>query len=175
MTFAPRWLATAALLTLPLAACASTTGATDPNPTDSVAAVDEQQAWLDHAKCMREHGVDWPDPSTSDTGPVDLSHVDFDELNDATEACDPILAEVVQGFVADPEKDAEFRDRELAFARCMRDEGIADWPDPSVDGNSSVVEIPAGSDPDEVAAAMKTCRADDGDTTVNYGNTGGRP
>lgn len=46
----------------------------------------------------------------------------------------------------------------LAFAQCMRDEGVEDFPDPQIDGGRVQIS-PGGIDPDDpdVQAAQETC------------------
>jgi ABC-type glycerol-3-phosphate transport system substrate-binding protein len=75
-----RWMVLVAALALLLAACgggASTQGiaslqegttAGDDSSTTTTAAVDPEQAVLDFAACMREHGVDMPDPDINSAG-----------------------------------------------------------------------------------------------------------
>src|SRR3984893_7910179 len=51
------------------------------------------------------------------------------------------------------------QDRALKFAQCMRDNGVPNFPDPKFsDGGGLSIDVPEGSDPQKVDAAMKTCR-----------------
>ena len=96
--------------------------------------VDEQQAILDFVACLNDNGLELPDPQFGPEGPrfADpsvLLSIDFRsaEFLDAMEACADLLA-ALQPDV-DPELQAEQAEQQLAFAECMRREGV-DLPDP---------------------------------------------
>jgi len=122
-------LAAVPLIALPLlmggtaAAATPTTGTptTDPQPPDP-------QELL---QCLRDHGVDVPDPQP-DGGPVviDVDAGDTAKL-DALKACGPDLPPPGRPGTAriggDP---AELK----PFAQCMREHGLSDFPDPDKDG-----------------------------------------
>ena len=97
--------------------------------------IDDEQAILDLVACLRDNGLDVPDPQFGPEGPtfVDPSTVqsiDFtsDAFIEAMEACEDFLA-AVQPEV-DPEQQAEQVEQQLVLAECMRREGIDDFPDP---------------------------------------------
>jgi hypothetical protein len=126
------------ILVLPMAAVAqvATLATPDPDAPASAApaeAVDEEQTILDFVACLRDNGLDLPDPQFGPEGPrMDpsaLMGIDFrsSDFLDAMEACDDFLA-ALQPEV-DPELQAEQVEQQLAFAECMRIEGI-DFPDP---------------------------------------------
>jgi hypothetical protein len=51
------------------------------------------------------------------------------------------------------------QDRSLKFAQCMRDNGVANFPDPkSNDGGGMSIDVPDGTDPKKVDAAMQKCK-----------------
>jgi hypothetical protein len=107
----------------------TTTGATSDDP---------QEVMLSYTKCMRKEGIDLPDPDFSN-GPrggfrlVLGGDVDPDDpkFQAAQEKCRPILQSLRQQF--DPERQKEFQDAALEFAKCMREHGI-DFPDPDFSG-----------------------------------------
>jgi hypothetical protein len=130
------------LLTLILASTAAAQVATlatpDPDAEPSEAPVDQiddEQAILDLVACLRDNGLDIPDPQFGPEGPsfadpsVVLS-IDFtsDTFIDAMDACEEYLA-AVQPEV-DPEQQAEQVEQQLVLAECMRREGVDDFPDP---------------------------------------------
>ena len=119
-----------------------------------------EDAMLDYAKCMREHGVDMPDPTFSDTGGGKGMFTvgapggagpgkDSTAFTNADKACKPILDKAQQDMPQPtPEEEAKMRDNALAFARCMRDHGV-DMPDPTFDdqGRAQIeIKKPAGGD-----------------------------
>ena len=123
------------------------TGAT----TTTAAEVDPEQAFLDFTACMREHGIDMPDPEISSAGggfafgiTVEGSaeagapdNAEMERMNAANEACSHFLEGVVSQFER-PDM-SEMQDQMLAFAQCMRENGV-DMPDPefSEDGSVSI-------------------------------------
>jgi hypothetical protein len=128
-------------------------------------AVDDSEiedAMLEYAQCMRDNGIDMPDPEFEDGGGV---HLGFDsesgidpeseEFKAAEEACEPIMEEARPDVQLSPEEQAEMQDRLVAMAECMRARGH-DMPDPQVgeDGGVTVrreagAPGEAGGPPDE--------------------------
>lgn len=140
---------------------ASATGARSGSTGDKKAAggkqADAEQAGLDFARCMREHGVDVPDPQTGPgeggfivVGPVEASSAGGsaaagqglpEDFKAADEACRHFLDDLVQE--GGPPMDPEAQDRALAFARCMREHGV-DMPDPDFSGTTGGFSITIG-------------------------------
>jgi hypothetical protein len=112
-------------------------------PTDgSTAEENYQQAVLDYAQCMREQGIDMPDPEFSEGGvSMDVfpgegepTAREQNEIEAADSACSPILEEAEADMPApSPEEEAEAREWALAFSQCMRDQGVEDYLDPEFD------------------------------------------
>lgn len=93
-----------------------------------------EESMLAFAQCMREHGVDMPDPQFKEGGgfmavEIDPQDGDFQE---AEQACKHLMAgAVAEARDIDPERMKEMEERMLAFAECMRGHGI-DFPDPQI-------------------------------------------
>ena len=148
----------AALLAASVAACGSekptSSGATGPD--------DAKKAMLAYAKCMREHGIDMPDPQFEGNrimqrGPKNVNRT---KMRAADKACGSIRDSVKPPEMSD-EKKAEFKKAALANAQCMRDHGI-DFPDPTFDENGGArIEFKRGSrfnpDSPKFKAAQKAC------------------
>jgi len=107
---------------------------------------------LEHAECMRENGVDYPDPTGEPNQHIDLSGVDSGTLDAAEEVCNPILAQAQGEFEMTPEQKARQRDADLAFTRCLRERGI-EVPDAKP---GEPMMIPGG-DKEKIEAAMGEC------------------
>ena len=117
---------------------------------------------LEHARCMREHGIDVPDPKPGQGIIMNGSVANPEELERATRACEREL-----GKPPMPELSAkdqrEFREAALRHARCMREHGI-DFPDPTFGANGEArIELKGsggGPRPDDPAfkAADEACR-----------------
>lgn len=93
-----------------------------------------EDAAVKFAQCMREHGVDVPDPSggrlTLRAGPgADGANANPKKVDEAQQACRPILAKAGGPPELSDERREELQRQALAFARCMRRQGI-DMPDP---------------------------------------------
>ncbi len=122
-----------------------------PAPSASPAAsADPQQAMVDYARCMREHGVDMPDPVFNGAGGGGVvvqgsassgtaSAPDQSEMSTADTACrhflDSITLDSSKGEISQEMKDAM-----LAFSRCMRDHGV-DMPDPVFSGGGASLQF----------------------------------
>ncbi|HEY8545206.1 MAG TPA: hypothetical protein VIL36_09165 [Acidimicrobiales bacterium] len=104
-----------------------------------------QDAMLEYAQCMRDHGVDMPDPQFDDGGPGVQIGGRFDEgdgpsrdeMEAADEACSPIMDDVRPDIQLTPEEQAELQDEMVAVSECMRDKGW-NMPDPEVGENGEV-------------------------------------
>ena len=130
--------------------------------------LDDEQAILDLVACLRDNGLDIPDPQFGPEGPsfadpnamaaIDLTS---DTFIDAMDACNEYL-EAVRPEI-DPELQAEQVEQQLVLAECMRREGMEDFPDP--DPVQGFTPRDLGSfdplDPD-FQAAFTTCAAEIG-------------
>lgn len=143
----------AGALALVLAACSSggeDTGATIPGSGDlagtttslpgttttTIRASLEETA-LRFTACMRDEGIDIPDITIGADGRPILAGI-AEEIDTASEefqsaltTCSPILAESgALDLSSDPELQAVVQDQLQSFSECMRDEGVASFPDP---------------------------------------------
>ncbi len=94
-----------------------------------------EEGVLEFSQCMREEGIDFPDPTfDADGNPnFDDFNLDIDDeeiFNVAFTNCEDILRSALPSeFDVDPEIQAALIDASLEFSQCMREEGI-DFPDP---------------------------------------------
>ncbi|MGZ8562511.1 MAG: hypothetical protein ACXWWU_02710 [Candidatus Limnocylindria bacterium] len=163
---------TLGLLFVLLAACSPTSGVATvesvaPQAESSAEAVDADQASLDFAACMRDNGIEMADPTGEGGGGPRLqlgSGVDpqSEEFQTAIEACREHLEGLVQGGPGGPggpggEPTAEQQEALLAFAECMRENGV-DMPDPEAGGG--FLQPGSGVDPQsaEFQEAAEACR-----------------
>jgi hypothetical protein len=126
-----------ALVAVSATAQVATLSTPDPDAAATEApteAIDGEEAILEFVSCLRNNGLDIPDPQFGPEGvrftdPAVMAGLDFmsRDFLDAMEACQHLL-EALQPEV-DPEQQAEQNEQLLAFAECMRREGI-DFPDP---------------------------------------------
>lgn len=155
-----------------------------------------QDAMLEYAQCMREHGVDMPDPEFSEDGGGVITRQEAgrgsgatggpgdEEWEAAQEACGSIM-EDVRGSVTppSPEELAEMQDKLVAMAECMRARGY-DMPDPVVGSEGQIsIEMrgdpggagPGGSDDDQLQEDQEACNEQAGleDGPMGGGGPGG--
>lgn len=129
----------------------------------------EQEQMLQFAKCMREHGVDFPDPVQEGAGRIRLGgpgsknrmKLDDPKMKTAQDACQKYL-QSGGGPPMDPATKAKMQDAFVAYAGCMRGKGI-NMPDPKVDGRGVGFKVTGGGkggiSPDSPVfqAADKSC------------------
>jgi hypothetical protein len=118
-----------------------------------------------YAACMRDNGItEFPDPDPSEGLTIDgvVNGSSLDPSSPAWEAAIAACKDLQPpGFMGDEKPTPAQQGKRLAFARCMRDHGVEDFPDP-VPGeplvNTNV--IPSSAEPggmDVLNAAMQTC------------------
>ena len=94
-----------------------------------------EEGVLNFAQCMREEGINFPDPTFDIDGNPQFDNVDVeneDEFEEAFTNCEDILRNALpEQFDLDPEVEAALVDASLEFSQCMREEGISNFPDPT--------------------------------------------
>jgi hypothetical protein len=148
---------------LALAACGEEAGAG--NGTEADRGKELQEAGLEYAQCMREHGIDMDDPQPGQrglrlAGPKGVSP---QKMEAADGACRKYL-EAVEPPELSEAQQKEFKDAALAHARCMRENGIASFPDPTFDENGGAqirIDRRSGINPEsqKFQAAQKECES----------------
>jgi hypothetical protein len=150
---------------LALAACGGGSGggtaSTGPNADRASADSRVQDAALRFTRCMRDHGVDVPDPKAGSGGFLiggPSSKIDPEDpaFQAAQKACGHFLADARPKLTADQRQKAQ--EQGLKFARCMREHGI-DFPDSAVSGDGAVRIQRGQIDPTDprFQAAQKAC------------------
>ncbi|MEV4515104.1 hypothetical protein AB0K00_39860 [Dactylosporangium sp. NPDC049525] len=127
----------------PTASASAGTGESRPDP------VKDQENFLKYAQCMREHGVDMPDPQMDGGGIAMMipEGTDKAKVDAANGECKQFLPNGGQPMKADPEMQEKMRQ----FAQCMRENGLPDFPDPSEDGGIRIDGNATGVDPQSEA------------------------
>jgi hypothetical protein len=158
-------LLAAALLAAGALAVASCGGDGEPAASAADRERESREAGLEFAQCMREHGVDMPDPSSSrgrqafSVGPGEDTTPE--EFEAASEACAKYREKMKPPELSE-EQQQEFKEAALANARCMREHGIENFPDPTFGENGGAqIRIGKGSgiDPEdqEFKEAQEAC------------------
>jgi hypothetical protein len=129
--------------------------------TSAHAKLSAQEAATKFAECMRQHGVDIPDPTFSGKGPVVIqgnssasaSSADQSgpgestskgspEFQQAQRACQHFLNDAVNsagGPKVSTKDQVKAQAAALKFAACMRKHGI-DFPDPTINANGGITQ-----------------------------------
>ncbi|SDN48796.1 hypothetical protein [Allokutzneria albata] len=116
---------------------------------------DPKERALKFAKCMRDNGVDMPDPTFGEGGAsiaLGSGDADMEKFKKANKAC-----EKYSGAKDFNPNDPKVKEEQLKWAKCMREQGI-DMPDPGADG--SVRAMPMDKDQKKMEEAFKKCSPD---------------
>jgi hypothetical protein len=138
---------------------ASLGGADKATATTRAGGGDDRQAVLNYARCMRQHGIDLPDPTFDANGRVTqglTSGPGHKRPSDPTfkaaqQACQHYLPNGGQPPTVSPQR----QQRLVQFARCVRQHGI-DMPDPGASGGIDMRGV--DSDTPKFKAAVQACR-----------------
>jgi hypothetical protein len=134
-------------------------------PAASTTAAIRQADGLKFAQCMRSHGVDIPDPTTTGNGTGSSLHVsigggggvnpDSTTFQQAQSACGKYLP---NGGQLSPQQQQQAQQNALAYAQCMRAHGV-DVPDPSTQSGGVMFKLGGSINPDDPAfqSAQKAC------------------
>jgi hypothetical protein len=143
----------------------ATTTTTGSDDADTAASDDPQEAALAFARCMRERGIDVPDPQNGrivigqgpGAGGAKPSAAERKKFEEAQRAC----AEHLEGVrpQLSEEDRAELQEAMLAYARCMREHGV-EVPDPTFNGQGGGfrMRLESRDDPD-FEEAQEACES----------------
>lgn len=148
-------------------------------------AADFRKQMLAYAQCMRDNGVDFPDPTFDSNGRPTFNRANgqgFDQLRNspnfdkARTACESKRPNFAGQFQRTPAEMAQLRKNLLKYAACMRSKGV-NFPDPTFDSTGRP-QFGQGTGPDfrdqnrndpQFQAAAQACRQQVG------GQNGGGP
>ncbi|KUJ48130.1 hypothetical protein [Micromonospora maris] len=108
---------------------------------------------LAFARCMRENGVEMPDPVEGGGAVTFDGSVDRSKVEPAMEKCRKLLP---NGGEA-PRLNAEQLEQMRAMAKCLRENGVPEFPDPAPDGRIQI-DRSQFSDLETFQAATEKCR-----------------
>jgi hypothetical protein len=175
-------------LTLTMAACggggkangvASLSGANKPTTTTAGSSHDDRQKALEFARCMRQHGINMPDPKFNGNGISQEFSArrggkgpDDPKFKAAQQACQQYLPNGGQPTKPNPQEQQQM----LAFARCMRQHGI-NMPDPKPNGGIEVKGGPGTVNPNDpkFKAAQQACQQYEPKGKKSTQSNGGSP
>lgn len=112
------------------------------SPSASVSV--DPDAPIKYARCMRENGMTWfPDPQDGKTVVRVPSNVNREQMQAAEEAC----REYAPNGGEKPEIDPADLERARQMAKCMRENGVPNFPDPNAEGGIGLDREKLGTGP----------------------------
>jgi hypothetical protein len=168
MTRTLRILTVPLLMALALAGCAETggdnngiaTAGGNASASPSAGAGEElsdDERRLKFAECMRENGIDMPDPGEGGGG-VRIRAGEGttpEEVDAAMKACKQYAPNGGEPIKLSPEQVEQMR----KFAKCMRENGVPEFPDPDPNGRVAIQRRRGqGADEKTFEAAQEKCR-----------------
>jgi hypothetical protein len=146
------------LLLAGLAGCSASGGSAGATTTTS-----GQQAaaavWRELVRCARANGMpNLPDPQIDSNGRASFPNGTPKPTTSVRRACQSIYDRLPASARGDEERPPADMQALLRYARCMREHGVADFPDPDAQG---FFRAPAGAtDPNSPVfkRAMQACR-----------------
>ncbi|MFF6897267.1 hypothetical protein [Streptomyces hydrogenans] len=111
---------------------------------------------FEHRKCLREQGLDVPEPKPGEQGvglTIGGDGMSKEKMEKAFKAC----ADKAGGAGFGKEPTQADKDKALAYAKCMRENGF-NMPDPKFDGGAQqAMPVPQGAEKQKFEKAMKAC------------------
>ncbi|MFF1508510.1 hypothetical protein [Streptomyces sp. NPDC058326] len=113
---------------------------------------------FEHRACLREQGLDVPEPKPGEQGvglTIGGDGVSKEQMEKAFKACRDKAGGA--GFGEEPTQAD--KDKALAYAKCMRENGF-NMPDPTFDGGAQAARpIPQGAEKQKFDKAAKACES----------------
>ncbi|GAA1636486.1 hypothetical protein GCM10009733_037070 [Nonomuraea maheshkhaliensis] len=125
-------------------------GATNQSTAGAKPSEDPQEKALKFAQCMRENGIDVPDPDSSGRFTMRFDkNTPQEKVEAAQNACKQYAPSGQRKGGGDPKMAENLR----KLAQCMRDNGVENYPDP--EGGMMRITRDVGEDPDFKSAQEK--------------------
>jgi hypothetical protein len=119
---------------------------------------DQVEKMVDYAQCIRDNGYPaFPDPAPDGGFQFRIERGSAPQFQAAQEACKDKMPSGM--FGATQASTPEQIETQLAFAGCMRDKGVVNFPDPSPQGGFDVNGPKIDLRSPQVQSAMEACRA----------------
>jgi hypothetical protein len=133
-------------------------GGTQPTAgaSSTAAGLSMDEKGVKFAQCLREHGVNVPDPEPGKGPQIKLdpsSGVTKEDVDKAMEACKEFSPQG-EGTGGDPQQEENGR----KFAECMRKNGVEKFPDPKPGQRGIMIDKTVGEDPD-FQKAQEACQS----------------
>ena len=146
------------LLLAGLAGCSASGGSAGATTTTS-----GQQAaaavWRELVRCARANGMpNLPDPQIDSNGRASFPNGTPEPPASVRRACQSIYDRLPASARGDEERPPVDLQALLRFARCMREQGVTDFPDPDAEGNFNAPVGAISPKSPRFKSAMEACR-----------------
>ncbi|WP_244367244.1 hypothetical protein [Micromonospora echinofusca] len=147
----------------------ATAGGDGAKPTLTAVALSDEERRIRFTSCLREEGLDVPDPEPGQNGPRFNFGADVDpaKVEAALQACREFAPNGGQPRQLNAEQIEQVR----KLARCMRENGVPHFPDPEADGRIQPGKAGIDRKDPAVRAAFDKCR----ESLPNLGDRRGTP
>jgi len=146
------------LLLAGLAGCSASGGSAGATATTG-GQQDAAAVWRELVACARANGMpNLPDPQIDSNGRAAFPNGTPDPPASVRRACQSIYDRLPPSARGEEERPPADMQALLRFARCMREHGVADFPDPDAQGNFRAPPGSAGPKTPRFKGAMQACR-----------------
>jgi hypothetical protein len=117
--------------------------------------------WRELVRCARANGMpNLPDPQIDSSGRANFPNGTPEPPASVRRACQSIYDRLPASARGDEERPPADMQALLRYARCMREHGVADFPDPDAEGNFSAPRGSTGLSPNSPSfqRAEQACR-----------------
>ena len=142
-----------------LAGCSASGGSAGATTTSAQQAA--AAGWRELVRCARANGMpNLPDPQIDSNGRASFPNGTPDPPASVRRACQSIYDRLPASARGDEERPPADMQALLRYARCMREHGVADFPDPDAEGNFSAPAGSSGPGPNSPSfqRALQACR-----------------
>ena len=151
-------LVLAVVLLAGLAGCSASGGAGAATTTTS-GQQDVAALWRELVRCVRANGMpNLPDPQIDSNGRANFPNDTPEAPASARRACQSIYDRLPPSVRNEEERPPADMQALLGYARCMREHGVADFPDPDAEGDFRAPPGSPGPKNPSFQRAMQACR-----------------
>jgi hypothetical protein len=146
------------LVVVLLAGC-SASGGSGAATTTTSGQQNAAAVWRELVRCARANGMpNLPDPQIDSNGRANFPNGTPEPTASARRACQSIYDRLPPSARGDEERPQADMQALLRYARCMREHGVADFPDPDAEGNFRAQAGSTNPKTPVFQRAMQACR-----------------
>jgi hypothetical protein len=147
------------LVVVLLAGCSASGGSGAATTTTASGQQNAAAVWRELVRCARANGMPTlPDPQIDSNGRANFPNGTPEPTASVRRACRSIYDRLPPSARGDEERPPADMQALLGFARCMREHGMADFPDPEADGRFPLPASLRGGKTPSFLRASRACR-----------------